>query len=384
MLSYKELVFFFTYVYHNTQKIDTFSMYLNRLYNKLFLYSTWNIPDFVDCDIVFFQSLDRNDYNNFTDTIISSLNKNIKYEYIKISAVKSFNFSIFQIPLKEHLRVIKDLPKEIGFFGKLFIYASIIQQLGICKKLRNYNVKMVVTHADMQPIENILIQYFKTNRVKTITLQHGLYVDYSQQPNINEVNYKNVVSDYFLSWGEETKRLIQKYHPECKIKICGNPILEDKEYIQSDFFVLIFEQEFLKEYNYTLLEIGREIESFLGIKLKVKFHPRNVFKDYTISRDEVVKFDTVYNAKFALGHTSTMMYQMMRLGIPTFKLASSVPCNVINQKLIFYSFDELKNLIEQSQSIDFKKEGEFYIKYLGAESLNTYTEFFQRLIDEKN
>lgn len=242
---------------------------------------------------------------------------------------------------------------------------------------------MVVTHADMQPIENILIQYFKAIEVKTITLQHGLYVDYSQQPNINEVNYKNVVSDYFLAWGEETKRLIQKYHPKCKIEICGNPVLEDNEYIQSDFFVLIFEQELLKEYNYKLLEIGREIESFLGIKLKVKFHPRNVFKDYSISRDEVVKFDTVYNAKFALGHTSTMMYQMMRLGIPTFKLASSVPCNVMNQKLIFNSFDELKNLIEQSQSIDFKKEGEFYIKYLGAESLNIYTQFFQRLIDEK-
>jgi hypothetical protein len=360
-------------------------MYLNRLCNKLFLYSTWNIPDFVDCDIVFFQSLDRNDYNNFTDTIISSLNQNIKYEYIKISAVKSFHFAIFEIPLKEHLRIIQDLPKDIGFFGKLFIYASIIQQLGICKKLRNYNVKMVVTHADMQPVENILIQYFKNIRhIPTATLQHGLYIDYTTLPNMNEVNYKNVVSDYFLSRGEETKLLIEHYNKNTNVVICGNPTLKSKTRTKSDFFTVVFDQQIYAKYNNQLFEIAKELSKRLSIKMKVKLHPGNVLAQYNIEKEYIFQEEDIYSSLFILGHTTTMMFELMRSGIPVYKYKTSIPFNKINANMIFEDIDDLIYKITNPENIDYEKESEFYVKYIDKDSLEKYNKFFEKVVYAKD
>lgn len=372
-LNLSPIIIFYSYLYEHNKNYKI----IDKI-KELFVFD-WDIKINDSTKILSFQSLNREDYNNFIDLVLSTV-KPFSSQHVLLKKAKRINIKTTFFSLKNIFYIYKRLNNIKESNKKFYIFISILDILKILDKFKDSKPKFIITHADMQPIENLIIQYFKSKNIPTVTLQHGLYIDYTEFPNINEVNYKNVVSDYFLSWGEETKILLQKYQKNININIVGNPTISETLPISANFFVIIFEQELLKSYNYILLDIGRKIEKYFNIKFKVKFHPRNTFKDYNIARDEVVKFDTVFNAKFVIGHTSTMMYQMMRCGIPTFKLYSNIPSNLISDKLVFHDFEDLKKLIMEYKNIDFKTQGEFYIKYIDKISLQKYKSFFQELL----
>ena len=76
----------------------------------------------------------------------------------------------------------------------------------------------------------IAFRFFKCEKCsnrgikKTIALQHGLYVDYEGHETVNTSNYLHHVSQNFLAWGNNTKRLIQKYKPTSNVYVCGKPV----------------------------------------------------------------------------------------------------------------------------------------------------------------
>ncbi len=191
----------------------------------------------------------RNDYDVLFDTIYNSCHSISKCKY-EFSLKKTLFFNIGVLfKLIKNIKIFTSLDKG-SFIGRVYLYVTSVYCLNVLEKIvKCYKFKYLVTFADMQPVDNILVQYSKNKAITTITLQHGLYIDYSFFRNVNMVNYMNVTSDYFLSWGRDTKALINKYSPGSRVVICGKPIPDIDNLETADYFTVIFDQNLFHEFN---------------------------------------------------------------------------------------------------------------------------------------
>lgn len=260
---------------------------------------------------------------------------------------------------------------------------TIISYLEVNTKINKYiNYKKLVVFSDMQSIENLLVQYAKLNELLTITMQHGLYIDYTEYENINSINYRNQVSDYFLSWGDDTSELISKWNPETKFFLCGKPIKKEKmRNEESDYFTLLFDQNLLISYNREMLQIAYKIAEKLKLRVNIRFHPRNNPLSYRIRKSQVYINKDIYESKFIIAHTTSLIHELLRQDVLVFKYDSKIPAITIPESL---KFKDDKELLKKMDSLkDDKIPVEKYIKYIDKESLDKYNEFFTWLENKK-
>ena len=344
---------------------------------KLFFrrYNTFKIKT----DYCFIYSMKRQDYLEHIKNVYKQAPERKKLNYIGIE--NKLNFSIIPYLLNfKHLKTICIVFRDNSLTKNIFLWLHYIQIMQLKDSLDTWEIKYLIVHADMQPIENMLVQYFNSKKIQTVTLQHGLYIDYSGFDNKNRINYENIVSKYFLAWGTDTKKLIQKYNPHVKIHICGKTDLTRKlenTEESSNYFTIIFDQELFKEYNKSLLEIGNQIALNLNLEMNIRLHPANNHNDYKLDKSHLNL--NIYKSKFILGHTSSLMFEIMNYNIPVFKLKSEIPCNHINSSLIFDNAHTLVHSIINNSNFNYKREGKLYIQYLGKHSKEQYKAFFNKL-----
>ena len=82
----------------------------------------------------------------------------------------------------------------------------------------------------------------------------------------------------------------------------------------------------------------------------------------------------IEESDFILGHTTSMIYELLASGKKVFKMKSDIPSNEISEFLGFSNIEELEE--KMVIDFDFMKEGEKYIKYIESESKNRYKNFF--------
>ena len=374
MISYEPLALYFSYTWKNLNLLR--KLLLNLLPIRLFL-QKWDMPKEAQTKYLFTQSLNRDDYNKFVNIVFGSLETNNKKHFM-VTKTRKLNFVILSVKINR-AKYIWDNIDSSNLFEKIFIFLNILEIVTIEKYLKNYKIGLHITHADMQPVENYIVQYFKAQNTKTVTLQHGLYIDYEKHPNINEVNYKNVVSEYFLAWGDDTKNLIQKYHFNCKIFVCGNPMIKNISHKPKDFFTVIFDQEIFKEYNQKMMTIAQEIARSVNLKILLKLHPSNKIDDYRISEDLLVEKGKIDNTIFAMGHTSTMLFELMIKKIPTFKFKTEIPTKEFKHDLVFSDTNELIQKLNNLDKIDFFKEAQYYIKNTDIKALREYKSALKKI-----
>jgi hypothetical protein len=367
MITYKPIALYFSFRWKKLTLLRKIT--LNLLPIKLFI-QKWDLPKEIQTKYLFTQSMDRRDYNEFVNTVFNSLDTSNK-KYLMVTTKVKLNFDILSVKLKEVKNIWRDVDSH-NLFEKLFIFLSILQVVTLGEYLKNYRIHLHTTHADMLPVENYVVQYFRAQNIKTVTFQHGLYIDYTKYPNINEVNYRNIVSEYFLAWGNETKNLIQKYHPNCKVFVCGNPMVKNENYKSKDFFTVVFDQEAFKEFNQNMIFIAQEFAKRINLKILFKLHPRNKIDDYNFDKNLLVENENINNSLFAIGHTSTLMFELMIKGIPTFKYNTKIPSNHFNNNLTFCDVDELFQKLNNKKEIDFFEEARYYIKSTNKEALEEY------------
>jgi hypothetical protein len=382
---YRELFYFFSIerLMYQLKQIPKIRMiFLNFLPIKLLL-TRYDIDIKLKRDILIFQSMDRADYNDFMDKILTVVPLNSKRVLLKIKF--SPNIDFLKIPDFDYLEAWSLIYRyEISFFEKIHTYLLILYHASVLSQLKKIkeNPKYIILHADMQPLENMIAQFFKNRGVPTVTLQHGLYVDYTKLPNINVCSYKHVVSDYFLAWGEETKRLIERYHPECNIVICGKPSKSIKyKPNSSGVFVVLFDGEIFQNYNRKLLAMSQRLAKDTDRKIYLRLHPANKIEDYNVDESLILQEDNfdMYQSEFVLGHTTSMIYELMRVGMPVLKYKTNIPANSISDDLIFSSYKELRDKVKRLDLVDFVSEGRDYIKYIDDKSLLKYKKFFYTL-----
>ena len=240
--------------------------------------------------------------------------------------------------------------------------------------------KFVVTFAEMRPVENVLVQWFNLQGIKTITLQHGLYIDYGSQRTINRLNYEASCAQIFLAWGQETVDLVTRFNPSAKAVVCGAPqIAEPSDELAPPCIYVVFDGDINQEQNRQLLKVGKELGRELELEIVVGLHPRNQKSLYElVGVSFLPNGDDYARSGFVLGHTTTQIIKLARFGKRVFKLRSEEPCNrLIPESVQFTTIEELRNHISAESYPDGWAQA--HIHSIAASSLQYYKEFFKAI-----
>jgi len=331
-------------------------------------------------DFLFFKSLQRPDYDRLFQSAMQSVPNGKRVLSIDIlSPQADFNWrAMFQFAM--HIRQLLRLVVDLGAFEGFYFYCNSIRYSTLIASLRKFKPQMAVVFADMQPIDNAIAQSFKQRGIKTATLQHGLYVDYGNAETINRANYENVVCDYFLAWGERTAELILQHHPTTVTVNCGHPALEATRHEPGqggNFFVFLDQKIFAKE-NQRLLDIAAAFAEATGWVGHVGVHPRDSLSQYRIASDLLNNASHPWKScSFAIGHSSSIVYQALRAGLVVFQMNSDVPRHHLPKE---WTFDNGQDLLKKWKT-DANAEalGKLFISEVGEKAASNYRHFFATL-----
>jgi hypothetical protein len=348
-----------------------------------FIYSDFNIDTAKDVHTLCFRSLVRDDYKELFHSITANINENklliedykIKNERLNIEASRFLSTNQWVLELIE-----ADCP-----IAKACLYIKFCSYLFVLEKIKNIKFKRLVLFADMQPVENLLAQYFRMQNIETITLQHGLYVDYKDMDTVNVINYKHCVSEFFLAWGNNTKLLIEKYCPDSKAIICGKPKIlmanncHNVE-VKKDFCLIVLDQRIFDKQNFEMIQCVKE--SNIELDIYVKFHPSNNKKAYYDRFDWIKEGGELIHSELVIGHTTSVIYEALALGINVLKYTTEIPSLHLPCELEFKTIKDLNS--KQNISANLDEISSQYINCIDEKSMERYSLFFNKpMLKEK-
>lgn len=363
---------------------------------KDLLYSKINLPIVNKVDFLFVRSLVRDDYKELFHDIISCVNKNNSVAVIEDFKETATTMNIEASRILLEMRHLYYLFTASHPIDRACLYVRLCYYLLVMRKTMEIMSKIVVFHSDMQAVENLIAQHANQVGRITVTLQHGLYVDYGDYKTVNVVNYLQQPSEYFLSWGEDTRKTILRHHPDTKVVICGKPrinwsnfgrqpakITNNKSSNLSEnknYFTVILDQKIFNDFNHAMVKIIKKFCLQNGLLLNLKFHPQIDKREYTQLYNNFEDGLPLDGSQFVAGHTSSLLYEAMNFGIKVVKYKSEIPCLDTPPEITFSNIKELETIL--NQEIDYKKLARKYITYAGLESLKKYKSFFNAIIQE--
>lgn len=333
-----------------------------------------------DAGILFFKSMSRPDYDDLFRDIYDACpvtKASIDYRFLPTSKLQlGWIYVLFRyFPVFFSIRAA-------SLLDLIFLYLRTTKTMLAYHHLKRTSCRALVVFADMQCIDSLLVQLANRRKIKTATLQHGLYVDYSDHFNVNVVNYKNAVSQDFLAWGENTRELIHKYHPSINVTICGKPIKQQQRAEpENHYFTMICDQNVFFSYNLQLLQICYEYCRRSGLRVNLRLHPNNKLKWFEADMEKTLVNEDLWGSSFLVGHTSSLIYECLRVGLPSFKFLSDIPSIATPPDLCFSDADGLARCAQSAASEDFDGEdlGRQYVDSIGQDSLEKYAKYFQSI-----
>jgi hypothetical protein len=196
-------------------------------------------------------------------------------------------FLLIQIIKKFRDAKLKDILKDnYGLFvGKTFLR---FRQINYFKKIiKKLNPKAYIAFCSSAfPEEAIFTLLLKQKSIPTFTLQHGFYSPPKKDFSPISIQNENIISDYMLVWGENSKENIEEYAKgKAEIIIAGNPkyLIKPSELKSFNLESIVF---FLsvppnQESNKKVVQILNEFaKSHPSIKIRLKLHPFDDIKNY--------------------------------------------------------------------------------------------------------
>ena len=129
-----------------------------------------------------------------------------------------------------------------------------------------------------------------------------------------------------------------------------------------------------------MLYIAEHIAKLHSWDINVKFHPSNNRSRYKETGIGFKEGLDMTQSRCLIGHTSSMLYEALQLGLAAFKYRSDIPCLETPEEL---TFDDAENLTQKlSMHHDFCGLAKQYILYTGKQSLEAYGEFFRSILNQ--
>jgi hypothetical protein len=367
-------------IQHNlfVKAIDYFIAFIKQFYAKEY---GLRIPQENKIDFLFFKSLpQRTDYQEIFCNVTNTVDGRSKI-------VVDLEEKNHQFVLKYFCRCFFAFFKYFFLLNSIFkwnksIYLSfwIVRIDNFLKSFDSLTPEVVIVFADMQFLDSVLVQYFNARDIITCTLQHGIYTDFNQKDTIERINLENVVSRYFLSWGNNTKKAIQKYNKKCIPVILGTPKTYNcptGEKINT-FIVVLDHSQFLAR-NLQLLEIAEKAAEKLDLSFHVKVHPydRDQKHLYALRYGQFVDdIDRLY--KLVLGGKSTYLIELNILGMAILSYEKDAPFMFPEKYRLRCANDVIEALQNTSEYRDLSNE---YIASSGDAAIEKYQSFLLSLVN---
>jgi hypothetical protein len=348
------------------------------------IYGDFALPAVADGDVVFFRSLVRDDYRQSFHAVIDASgveNPVVIEDYQARSRPARLNPETSRFLLENH-----------GLFDAIvepdgLVRALLFQRLALYQYIRSHfgavRPRAVVFFADMQPVEYLLARHFRSLGVPTVTLQHGLYVEYGDYDTINRINYLHQPSDYFLSWGPDTSALIARHQPDTRIVECGKPVIfsadppDGAAPAPRPYIALLLDQKPFHAQNEAMIEIARAHALKANMDVVARFHPSlpkaEILKKYPGLREQLHFSD----AALVIGHTTSMIYEALALGCRVMRYASDIPAIALPETAEFTTLAELEAGLALPQPEGLWRR---YFTAIGDPALKRYRAFFDDLL----
>ena len=355
-----------------------------RVWYRDFVESDFRLPMVRDGDVVFFRSLVRDDYRDSFHAVIRASgvrNPVVIEDYKSRAHPPRLNIDASRSLLRNTDALDRiDAPDPLIrtiLFIRSSMYAFIRDHFG------NVRPRAVVFFADMQPTEHLLALHFRQMGVPTVTLQHGLYVDYGDFDTVNRINYLHQPSQYFLSWGPETSELIARHHPTTRIVECGKPLIFNADppagaESARPYVALLLDQKPFHAQNEQMIEIVRAFALRKGLDVKVRFHPSlpkaAILEKYPGMAEQLHFTD----AELVIGHTSSLLYEALALGCRVLRFASEIPAIALPESNEFTTLRQLEAKARLPQPDDLWRR---YFTAVGEDALKNYGMFFDTLLN---
>lgn len=346
-----------------------------------FVSADYVFPEVPEGSWVFFRSMPRDDYRAMFHAVAATagLGKSVLVEDYRIPR-KGFGTNLETrrfMRRNRHLRkaIVSDCPIEREcLFVRSCLYSFILERFAGCRPA------VIVFFADMQPVEHLLSLHFRSKGVTTVTMQHGLYVDYGDFDTVNKINYLHQPSEYFLSWGANTTGLIRRFHPGAKVVECGKPLIFAAETggarPGTPYVAVLLDQKIFHNQNREMLRIVIRYASSKGLAVTVRLHPQLSRNELFEEFPEVTERLEFSDAELVVGHTSTMIYEAVYLGCRVHRYRSEAPAIPLPDSCEFSSFEELLECLSRPMP---EGLGEQFFRAVGDAALRNYAEFFSGL-----
>ena len=377
------------------QQKDFVSRSLNRY---LMMEDCFLTPSQKNYDVIAFKTLSpqRSDYKQIFDSICEHLKASLRVKVVKdfenhVPGYINENRASFY---KKNIWIKRIFPTAWPHYLKRTCFVQLIHALYIYEKyISNSTRKVTLSFSDMQVLDNIIIQLENQKNVKTCTMQHGLYVDYEEFNTINKVNYICSPSNYFLAWGEDTARLMKRYHPNKTIFICGKPTPSSKHWSTSNTIecmdvsitrkpcLIICDQEIFRRENFKMISIALSVWEKNDIH--IRNHPQNNRNEYLQNFDIEDNLLEMDNYDFILGHSSTLLYEAIEDGFHVCQLRSSAKRINLPNNMQFLNSAELRDVCDLQKKHYINLNCKF-IAHSGLRSLELTKIFIDHVLQLNN
>jgi len=348
---------------------------------ELLLYRVYKIPKNEETDFCFLRTLDRKDYAElFWDVhnqcSASKIVINALEARSPISDEKAYQF------LVERAQVLYQYISEENPKLRQCLFLTLVYLFYSVDALLTNSFKVLVVFADMQPLDHLAVAVAKILGIKTVTLQHGLYVDYTGYQTVNSANYLNQNADYFLAWGRATQKLIERYNSKTIVLNCGKPRLsrgfstpENDE--STGHILVVLDQPSFIEQNMIMLEIIDRWAQEQNREVRIKVHPMDDRQGYFRRFPKLKEGSDFSSASIVVGHTTTLLFEALSYRIPVIQFVSNVPTVHMPASNQFRTYEGLVHITQQL-SVD-EKVLKHYFKETGTKSLTLYKQAFELL-----
>ena len=202
--------------------------------------------------------------------------------------------------------------------------------------------------------------------------------------NSESIAYENMISDYFLAWGESSSRIIEKFAGKNKAIIVGNPnfgkiIKKKTSKFNPKICTIFLSYNIYDKNNYEMIKIVSEFaKKHLEVKFYFKMHPDNdennyknkIFgKNIQLLDKKSDKNEYLVKSDFLIMHNTTTAIEALSYQIPVYRFKDK---DFAEMPIPQWNFTDVKSLDKLFLRMFNQKEFKKYLK----EAYDSYSKIF--------
>lgn len=285
-----------------------------KLFTNYIFLNVKKLQDLESDDIVLTYSTERSDYQ----LLMSKFAPNVGPQYVRIDNTKKEQINGLLMTISSLLRAVVFLRKvKCSLQDKVVLTCGISVAFKIIDEIEKMDIRCekYVAFNSSYLIESFLSYYFRKRRIKTYSLQHGLYFNYINEIPFDVMNYENVCANELLLWGEYSKKEVERFMPSSsRCKVYGYPVEAIPLRKSSDIILVLLPRDIYLRESIQLLEyLNKFSESYI-----IRAHPSilsniekmNLYNNISIDRNKTLK-ETLYANKYkvVIGFNSTSLFE---------------------------------------------------------------------------